>query len=135
MKSLFICVVVAVVLYATVCEGARGGRNSMMRRNKQKSRGGGQRAGGRGAGEADAEGTDSVAGISSDYDNRPCIGMCYYRKLNGITVDKKKMALRRARTPCIGLCHRERKRKAKERKRAIKKLKQDRKASSEAIRE
>ena len=42
---------------ATVCEGGRGGRNSMMRKNKGKSRsgGGGGRAGGR-AGEAEAEG-------------------------------------------------------------------------------
>jgi hypothetical protein len=80
-------------------------------------------------------GTDSVGGFSSDYDSRPCIGMCYYRKLNGIEVDKKKMALRRARKPCIGLCHRERKRKAKESRRAIKKLKEERKNKSEEIRE
>ena len=39
--------------------------------------------------------------------------MCYYRKLKGITVDKELMAKRMARKPCIGLCHRDRKRKAK----------------------
>ena len=44
------------VFLANVCEGARGGRNSMMRKNKGKSRsGGGGRAGGR-AGTAEAEG-------------------------------------------------------------------------------
>ena len=59
------------------------------------------------------QGADAVSSFSSDYDNRPCIGMCYYRKLKGITVDKVMMAKRMARKPCIGLCHRERKRMAK----------------------
>ena len=59
-----------------------------------------------------------MSGMSSDYDNRPCIGMCYYRKLYGISVDKVWLAKRMNRRPCIGLCHRERQ-KAKERDLAI----------------
>ena len=58
-------------------------------------------------------GDEPVSGMSSDYDARPCIGMCYYRKLYGISLDKVWMAKRMNRKPCIGLCHRERQRNAK----------------------
>ena len=53
----FTCLLVAIVFYDNVCDGARGGAKSMMnRRNKQKSRGGGVRAKGHGVEETDAGG-------------------------------------------------------------------------------
>eukprot|EP00092_Neocalanus_flemingeri_P005898 GFUD01006348.1.p1 GENE.GFUD01006348.1~~GFUD01006348.1.p1 ORF type:complete len:135 (+),score=48.40 GFUD01006348.1:89-493(+) len=126
--KVFACFLVVIVCSSNLCDGARGGARSMMnKRNKQKSRGGGGRGNGLVVGETDTEGMDQLSSSSDDYDTRPCIGLCYYRKLNGIVVDKKKMAKRRARQPCVGMCHRERKKKAKERRRTLKLLRKEKK--------
>ena len=79
-------------------------------------------------------GTDQLASKQDDFNNRPCVGLCYYRKLNGIVVDKKKMAERRARQPCIGMCYRERKKKAKERRRMLKLLQKGKKKKATELR-
>ena len=66
-----------------------------------------------------------------DYNRRPYIGMCYYHKLKGIVLDRHKMARRRARKPCIGMCYRKKKRKEKERRDALKVLRKEKKKKSE----
>lgn len=37
--------------------------------------------------------------------DRPCIGICHYRKLRGIVVDKDAEARENERKPCIGICY------------------------------
>ena len=53
-----------------------------------------------------------------EVEKRPCIGLCYYLKLQGIVFDKykAKMKSREDRKPCIGMCFREKKRKSRARK-------------------
>ena len=50
-----------------------------------------------------------------EVEKRPCIGLCYYLKLQGIVFDKykAKMKSREERKPCIGMCFREKKEKVK----------------------
>jgi hypothetical protein len=50
----FLCLLLVIIISLNLCEGARGARNMMNRRNKQKSRGGGGRS--QGNAEATAEG-------------------------------------------------------------------------------
>ena len=116
-----------------LCEGARAGK-AMVNRNR-KSRNGGKRklpmsklnvSNDKGKRAYNEHNTISLSLLVSklpdsekeEVEKRPCIGLCYYLKLQGIVFDKykAKMKSREERKPCIGMCFREKKRKSRARK-------------------
>merc|ERR1712080_631728 len=91
-------------LLYTPAEAAKGGAKSAMRGGRGKSTDSVRR--GQGAGDRDDEIDHGGEGDRSvPYKDRPCVGLCYYRKLKGIKFDIKAYEARRKKKPCIGLCH------------------------------
>jgi len=91
------------ILY-TPTEAAKGGAKSAMRGGRGKSTDSVRR--GQGAGDRDDEIDHGGEGDRSvPYKDRPCVGLCYYRKLKGIKFDIQAYEERRKKKPCIGLCH------------------------------
>eukprot|EP00092_Neocalanus_flemingeri_P015308 GFUD01016556.1.p1 GENE.GFUD01016556.1~~GFUD01016556.1.p1 ORF type:complete len:116 (+),score=35.67 GFUD01016556.1:56-403(+) len=86
----------------SISDAQKGGAKSAMR-NRGKS--GGRSSGARGGGgnrateEAASGGRFSGAGGNSGKP-RPCIGLCFLRKLNG----EDPVAVKERAPPCIGLC-------------------------------
>merc|ERR1711970_404016 len=73
------------------------------RRKNQRSRGPG--GGGGYNDDDDAEGIGNIDS-SLDFLNRPCVGICHYMKMKGISVEKQFKALmeKKRKKPCVGLC-------------------------------
>merc|ERR1712215_534068 len=100
-----------VLMFATVllsvciftCEAQKGGAKSAMRnRGKSGGRGGGSRGGGARSGGDDGGGGSRYSSARVDSDKpKPCIGLCYLRKLKG----QDPLPVLKREAPCIGLCY------------------------------
>merc|ERR1712012_1306999 len=101
----FWCLLMLCLMLELVSAQKGGAKGAM--RNRGRGGGGAGRRGG--AGRNDGDDDDDIASILERYDYskpRPCVGLCYIKKLQGqgpIKYPKKE-----DRKPCVGMCHRNR---------------------------
>merc|ERR1712123_185685 len=96
---------VLLIYFVNVSEEAKGGAKSMVNgRKNQRSRGGG--GGGGNNDEVDEGEGIANSDRSLDFKNRPCVGICHYMRMKGISVEKqfKDLLAKKRKRPCVGLC-------------------------------
>jgi len=102
------------VFIAGVAHAQKGGAKGAMRKGGKG--GGGGRGGG--GGHRHMEEFEDISSVLDNYDYskpRPCIGLCYIKKLRGDKPIKYPEPARK-RKSCVGLCHRRREKGLKRRK-------------------
>jgi len=97
----------ALLVLVQLSHAQKGGAKGAMR-NRGRGGGGAGRRGGARNGEDDDD--DDIASILERYDYskpRPCVGLCYIKKLAGEGPVKYPPRVKE-RTSCVGMCHRDR---------------------------